>query len=124
MSTILILPPADAIAAAVATLKEGADTKRQVALNKAQYDLTLGLAIVPVAGAFLVPSSSRSGLIHRVDHLAGCDCEAGRAGRSCRHKLAIEIVEEAQRHTMPALPMADRLAGARKATTLLNELFA
>ena len=70
--------------------------------------------IVRVSGCYLVPSTSRAGVIHRVDDVAGCNCEAGRAGRSCRHAAAIELVEQAQTHTMPALaPLNDRIARAR-----------
>ena len=83
----------------------------------------MGTQIVIVPGAFLVPSSSRSGLIHRVDHVTGCDCEAGRAGRVCRHKVAIEVIEAAQRRTMPSLATTDRaakLAAAQAAADALN----
>src|SRR5215216_702193 len=105
VNSILALPPAAAIADAIAELAcAGAgDTKRLIALNKAQYDLMMGTQIVIVPGAFLVPSSSRSGLIHRVDHVTGCSCEAGKAGRQCRHKVAIEVIELAQTRTMPSL---------------------
>ena len=116
----LILPPPTAIAEAAAELTRAAvaagDTKRQIALNKASYDLlTVEPAIVAVPGGFLMPSSSRGGLVHRLDNGAGCDCEAGRAGRLCRHKVALEIIEQAQTHTMPALaPLGDRISRARK----------
>jgi hypothetical protein len=114
-TAILPLPPAAAIADAIAEMAGAAanDTKRLIALNKAQYDLMLGTQIVIVPGAFLVPSSSRSGLIHRVDHLTGCSCEAGQHGRACRHKLAIEVIELAQTRTMPSL--GDRIAAQRRA---------
>ena len=120
MATTLILPPAPAIADAAAELTRAAvaagDTKRQIAINKASYDLlVLQPAIAVVPGGFLVPSTSRAGLVHRVDTVSGCDCEAGRNGRSCRHKVAIELVEQAQQHTMPALaPLGDRIAKARQ----------
>lgn len=118
MATTLILPPPTAIAEAAAELTRTAagDTKRQIALNKASYDLlVLAPAIVPVPGGFLVPSTSRAGLVHRVDNVNGCDCEAGRNGRTCRHATAIEIIEAAQQRTMPALaPLGDRIARARK----------
>lgn len=115
----LILPPPTAIADASAELTRAAvaagDTKRQIALNKASYDLlVLQPAIAIVPGGFLVPSTSRAGLVHRVDTVSGCDCEAGRGGRLCRHKLAIEIIEQAQQRTMPVLaPLGDRIARAR-----------
>lgn len=130
MATTIILPPAAAIEASAAELTRAAvaagDTKRQIALNKAAYDLLIGQpAIVRVAGGYLVPSTSRAGLVHRLDDLHGCDCEAGRAGRSCRHATAIELIEQAQTRTMPALGGA--LAAAREAleaARLLNECFA
>lgn len=111
------LPPTTAIADASTELTRAAvaagDTKRQIALNKASYDLLVNApAIVPVPGGFLVPSTSRAGLVHRVDTVNGCDCEAGRAGRLCRHKLAIEIIEAAQVRTMPVL--ANRITKARQ----------
>jgi hypothetical protein len=125
-ATILPLPPQAAIATAVAELSAGADQKRLTALDKAQFDLALGMTIAIVPGAFLMPSSSRSGLIHRVSHLDGCNCEAGRNGRQCRHKVIIEIIEQANTHTMPSLPQ--RLSAARsaayvKALAEMNELF-
>lgn len=121
MATTLILPPATAIADASAELTRAAmaasDTKRQIVVNKASYDLLVNApAIVAVPGGFLVPSCSRAGLVHRVDNVAGCDCEAGRVGRACRHKLAIEIIEQAQQRTMPALQpsLGQRIAAARQ----------
>ena len=125
----IILPPAAAIAEASTELTRAAmaagDTKRQIALSKASYDLlALEPAIVAVPGGFLVPSTSRGGLVHRVDNVAGCSCEAGRAGRACRHQLALEIIEQAQTRTMPRLaPVADRIAAARLAAAELNECF-
>src|SRR5262249_43219845 len=74
-----------------------------------------GIEIVAVTGAFLMPSSSRSGLIHRVSHIDGCDCEAGRAGRICRHRVVIEIIEQAQLHTMPALKRGALIEEPRQA---------
>ena len=68
----------------------------------------------------------RAGLIHRLDDLNGCDCEAGRAGRSCRHATALELIEQANARTMPSLISADRaaaLAAAAEAAALLNECF-
>ena len=119
MSTTIILPPAAALEAAAAELIASADTKRHATLNKGLYDLlVLEPQIIAVAGAFLVPSSSRGGIIHRVDHVTGCSCEAGRAGRQCRHAAAIEIIEQAQTRTMPRLtPAYD------KALAEINELF-
>ena len=128
MATTIILPPAAALEAAAAELNASApDVKRRIAISKALYDLLLNTRpIVRVAGAYLVPSASRAGLIHRLDDLNGCDCEAGRAGRSCRHATAIELIEQANARTMPSLISADRaaaLAAAAEAAALLNECF-
>ena len=114
MATNIILPPAAALESAAAELRQAADVRRQGALDKALYDLTQRPQIVRMSGAYLVPSASRGGLIHRVDDVAGCSCEAGRKGRTCRHALAIELVEQAAQRTMPALPkLNDRIARAR-----------
>ncbi len=111
----LILPPAATLVTAAAELRQAADVRRQGILDRALYDLlTVNPPIVRVSGCYLVPSTSRAGVIHRVDDVAGCNCEAGRAGRSCRHAAAIELVEQAQQHTMPALPkLNDRISRAR-----------
>ena len=111
----LILPPAATLETAAAELRQAADVRRQGIIDRALYDLlVVNPPIVRVSGCYLVPSSSRAGVIHRVDDVAGCNCEAGRAGRSCRHAAAIELVEQAQTHTMPALaPLNDRIARAR-----------
>ena len=126
MATTIILPPAAAIETAATELRQGAEPKRLIALNKAQYDLlVLQPEIVRVSGAYLMPSTSRAGLVHRVDDVSGCDCEAGRAGRQCRHAVALEIIEAAQQRSMPALASrAAKQAAAAEATALLNECFA
>ena len=127
----IILPPNAAIEVAANELTQAAieagNTKRQIAINKAAYDLLLNQPqIVRVSGGYLMPSTSRAGLIHRLDDLHGCDCEAGRAGRTCRHAVALEVIEQAQTRTMPNLISADRatnLAAAAEAARLLNECF-
>lgn len=127
----VILPPVAALEAAVAELTRAAvaagDTKRQIALNKAVYDLLIGQpAIVRVSGGYLLPSTSRAGLVHRLDDVTGCSCEAGRAGRCCRHVLALELIEQANARTMPSLISVERaakLAAAAEAAALLNECF-
>ena len=127
MATTIILPPAATLEAAAAELNASApDVKRRVAINKALYDLLLiERPIVAVAGAFLVPSTSRAGLVHRVDHVHGCSCEAGAKGRSCRHAVQIEIIEAAQQRSMPALPSrAAKQAAADEARRALLECFA
>lgn len=123
------LPPAAAVETAVTELRAAAEgnTKRLAALNKAQYDvLLLQPQILRVSGAYLVPSTTRAGLVHRVADVGGCDCEAGRSGHSCRHAVAIELIEQANMHTMPALvasPDAKRAAYER-AVAAMDELFA
>lgn len=114
------LPPAAAIENAAAELSQNAT------ITKALYDLAQRPQIVRVSGAYLIPSSSRAGLVHRVDDVAGCSCEAGQRGRSCRHAAALELIEQAQTRTMPALvspERATRLAAARLAAAELNECF-
>src|SRR5215212_9772650 len=122
MSTTIILPPASALEAAAAELMRDADVRRCVTLNKSLYDLlTQDARIIRVNGGYLVPSSTRNGIVHRIDDVQGCSCEAGRAQHFCRHVAAIQLIEHAQIHTMPALaPMGDRLARARAAAAEFN----
>ncbi len=127
MSTTIILPPIAAMDAAAAHLiDQAADASHERAINKGLWNLQSGLEIRATTGGFLMPSGTRAGVIHRVSHTFGCNCEAAAKGNICWHSAAIAIVEEAQRHTMPAmpaLPMGDRLAAARRATALINELY-
>ena len=131
MAVTIILPPAEILSATVAELRAAAqdDAKRLIALNKAEYDLVvLQPRIARVSGACLVPSTSRAGLVHRVDDVTGCDCEAGRHGRTCRHVLALEIIEQAQARTMPILTpvIAPSVSDAEyaKICAEMDELFA
>ena len=127
MAATIILPPAAALEAAARELRSKAEgnAKRLIALNKAEYDLlVLHPQIVRVSGAYLVPSTSRGGIVHRVDDLNGCDCEAGRAGRICRHAIALELIEQANTHTMPALPRRASDAEYAQACADMAELFA
>lgn len=127
MVATIILPPAAALEAAARELRSQAEgnAKRLIALNKAEYDLlVLHPQIVRVSGAYLVPSTSRAGIIHYIDDLAGCDCEAGRAGRTCRHAIALELIEQANTHTMPALPRRASDAEYAQACADMSELFA
>ena len=115
------LPPTAALESAAIEMGQGADYKRGAAIAKALYDLlTLKVEIIAVQGAFLVPSSSRAGIIHRVDHVQGCSCEAGRKGLQCRHAVALELIENAAQHTMPALARPSY----NQALAAVNELFA
>ena len=131
MAVTIILPPAEILSATVGDLRSAAqgDAKRLVALNKAEYDLVvLRPQIVRVQHAYLVPSTSRAGLVHRVDDVVGCDCEAGRHGRTCRHALALEIIEQARTRTMPVLTpvIAPSVSDAEYARICaeMDELFA
>ena len=126
LSTTISLPPIAALDSATAHLidQSAGDAATDRALNKALWHLQSGLEIRSTTNAFLMPSGTRAGIIHRISHTFGCSCEAAAKGNVCWHASAIAILEEAQRHTMPALSMGDRLAAARKATATLNELFA
>jgi hypothetical protein len=125
MEATIILPPIAAMDAAAAHLVDlAADASTDRALNKALWNLQAGLEIRATTGGFLVPSCTRTTVIHRVSTVFGCNCEASAKGLVCWHASAIAIVEEAQRHTrptMPALPLAQRLAHAR---AQMDELFA
>jgi hypothetical protein len=125
MAPSLILPPLEALDAAAAHLVEQAagDASTERALNKALWNLQSGIEIRITTGAFLIPSGTRQGIIHRISHLSGCSCESGLKGRVCWHASSIAIIEEAQRYTMPALPMGDKIARARRALAEINELF-
>jgi hypothetical protein len=128
MAPSLSLPPIEAIDAAAAALIEQASghASAERAINKALWNLHNGLEVHSTVGGFLIPSNTRAGIIHRVSTLHGCNCEAALKGSSCWHACVIAIIEEAQRHTytMPALPIGDKLARARKALAEMNELFA
>lgn len=126
MSTTIILPPLETLDQAAAHLINlAADASHERALNKALWNLQAGLEIRSTTGGFLMPSGTRAGVIHRISHTFGCNCEAAAKGNVCWHSAAISILEEAQRYTrptMPALrPMGERLAVARQQ---MDELFA
>lgn len=100
MATAIILPPSDVLATAAAELAQAAhdagDKANENALNKAAFHLHQGLTIVPTTGGFLMPSGTRSAVVHRISHVYGCNCEASSNGRACWHMAAIEIIEHAQ----------------------------
>jgi hypothetical protein len=128
MAPSLILPPEKILAAAATALVERTtDINEQALLNKAIYFLGRGAEIVPTAGGFLIPSSDKR-TVYRISHLGICSCKGGATHGRCYHAKMLTIIEEAQIHnTMPALParpLGERLAAARKATAALNELFA
>lgn len=129
MATTLSLPPIAVLATAAADLvlqaADTGNTPRVNALNKAAMHLHAGLEVTLTVGAILVPSGTRGGVIHRVDHLRGCGCERGRQGGVCWHTMLVEIIEAAQ---MRAIPLPQRLSAARsaaytKALAEMNELF-
>lgn len=127
MNTIQ-LPPTTALETAASELRSAAgdDAKRLAVLNRAQYDLlVLAPRIVRISGAYLMPSTSRGGIVHRIDDLSGCDCEAGRKGVQCRHVVSLELIEQANTHTMPSLPTR-HYTDAEYANALaeMDELFA
>lgn len=126
MDAQIILPPLANLDAAAAHLIDlASDSSHERALNKALWNLGTGLEIRSTTGGFLVPSCTRTTVIHRVSTVFGCNCEAAGKGLICWHSAAIAIVEEAQRHTMPALSMGDRLAKARAIADAFNsDLFA
>lgn len=82
---------------------------RAKARAKAEYHLAGGLVIRRAPdGAWLVPSGTRGGVIHRVSEQADCSCEAGQAQRPCWHVEAVLLVSAAP--TPPPAPAAvDRL---------------
>lgn len=97
----LSLPPIDVLATAAQELVNQASDKARVnALNKAALMLHEGLTPTLTAGGMLVESRTRN-LVHRVDWVAGCGCEAGQAQRPCWHAALVEIVEQAQIRCVP-----------------------
>ena len=123
----IILPPLELLDRAAATLVDrAADASHERAINKALWNLQTGIELRSTVNGFLLPSGTRAGVIHRISHTFGCDCQAAARSVVCWHSAAIAVVEEAQRYTrppMPMLPMRDTLARARKALELVNELY-
>src|SRR5829696_4862417 len=128
MEAKIILPPLELLDQAAAHLVDlASDASHERAINKALWNLQSGIEIRSTTAGFLMPSGTRAGIIHRISTVFGCNCEAAGKGNVCWHSAAISILEEAQKYTrptMPALPMGDKLARARKALELVNELFA
>jgi hypothetical protein len=108
----LILPPMATLNDAAAELAAAAGDDRATAnaVNKAIFYLGEGVVVRPTTGGFLIPSATR-GIVHRVSNAYGCGCEAGTKAKPCWHAALIAIVEQAQTR---ALPMADRIAAARR----------
>ena len=92
------------------------------AINKANWHLLHDLEILPISNGFLIPSGTRAGVVHRIDVLRRCTCEAQGV---CWHVQAIQVIEEAQIYT---ILVGDRLAAARRqrqreAEEAMNELY-
>lgn len=116
----MTLPPIELLASVAAELAyaahEAGDMANENALNNAIYDLHMGSVPIATTGGFLVKSSSRN-LAHRVSTSYGCNCEAGRFGKPCRHQAQIEIIEVAQ---MRATVMVQRERAALDMAELFN----
>jgi len=63
--------------------------QRQRAINKAEWHLSSGIKLVRVAGAHLVPSGTRSSMVHRVSDDGQCSCEAT---GECWHREAVNLL--------------------------------
>lgn len=122
MAPFLILPPLAILAESAAALvaEAAGDRSRANALNKAMLALHEGITPIHSHNGWLIESRSRN-LVHRVDSVTGCGCEAGANGRSCWHAALLAIIEHAQ---MRAIPLADRIAAQRKAQAAMDELYA
>lgn len=123
-NTILALPPSEIISRAATELAEryGGEAPKVKAINKAHMHLLSELPITPTARGFLIPSGTRSNVIHCYSSVHGCDCEAGSNGRYCWHTAAIELLEIAGKYTMPRLVRKPSPAYAQ-ALAEINELF-
>lgn len=60
------------------------------AARKAAYRLAHGVVPVAIRGGYLVPSGTRSTVVHFVTDAGQCSCEAGQHGRDCWHVAAIQ----------------------------------
>jgi hypothetical protein len=102
----LSLPPAAALDQALTelTAASGGEISRVKALRKARFHLA-DLRIVPTATGFLVPSGTRTNIIHEVSFTGGCSCEASGV---CWHQVAVELIEQAQRYTLPTVARFSR----------------
>jgi hypothetical protein len=76
-------------AMAPATEPEPVSVAKRRAVNKALYQLAIGVRPLYSAGAWLVPSGTRAGVVHRITLDGVCSCEAGQHGRPCWHVEAI-----------------------------------
>lgn len=116
------LPPLDQLASAAAQLcgaaHEAGDRRAENALNKAIWHLSTGLEIIPTHGGWLIPSGTRSAVVHRVSVNNGCSCEAGMAGAQCWHLACVEIIEAHHAKEFHPAPTYEEAIAA------MNELFA
>lgn len=129
--SLLQLPTESEIDAAAASLSVTASPAETRLLIKAQWALHKGVELVAVNGGVLVPSADGQ-KVYKVASDGSCTCPAT---RDCYHQWIVSILEEVHaKPTMPALikrqmeetrlSLGERLAAARKATALVNELFA
>lgn len=113
MSTILSLPPIHELAISAQELVKAAGNNRPLvnAINKGILQLHMGAQPVLTAGGCLVESRTRGGIVHRVDWVNGCSCEAGQAAKPCWHAQMVAIIESAQTRAVPtALRLTDERA--------------
>lgn len=113
----MTIPSLDNLARAAAQILEDAPDKASAdATNKALWHLGRGLDVIETHGAFLIPSGTRGGMVHRVSLTHGCSCEASAAGRPCWHYAAVVLIEWA-RESHPTPTYDEALAA-------IEELFA
>ena len=101
--TTIALPPAQTIEQALYDLSEHArlsgDESAMKAFDNAAGDFARGLVPHLSADCWLVASSTRPNLYHRVRKEGGawgCNCEQGRTrGGMCRHRAMIEAIDSA-----------------------------
>jgi hypothetical protein len=92
----------DAYAAALQALTEpqpeppapAANAAQQRARSKAEYLLSTGIRPVRARNGWLIPSNSRSTIVHYVDDAQGCSCEASQYGRPCWHSACAELLAQ------------------------------
>lgn len=64
------------------------------AFRKALYHYQTGIRPQPTpAGAWLVTSATRGGMVHQVDRIGACTCEAGQKHQACWHAALAAGVE-------------------------------
>lgn len=125
-----ILPPVPAIAAALRQLSDAALTREDYAAmrayDNAASDVARGMTALVSDDTWLVPSTTRAGLVHRVQLVGGvwsCNCEHGlKRGGLCRHLAQVEGISQAWENAGDDLADgADRYA---EAVAAMDELYA